>query len=77
MLGQLVGGFITIIIGVTLVPSVANLVTQAQWSNASDRTNITGASATILNLTTLFFCLGVTTIGIAISSQGLRAAGML
>lgn len=71
MLGSLIGGFIVIVVGVSLVPTVANQVAAAQTGN------VTGASSTILGLTTLFFCLGITTSGIAISAQGLRAAGML
>lgn len=78
MLGQLIGGFITILVGVTLIPTVANLVVEAQWLNSTTRvTGMDSTNSTILGLTTLFFCLGVTTVGIAISAQGLRAAGML
>ena len=71
MLGNLIGGFIVIIVGVTLAPTVANEVTFAQSGN------ITGSSSTILGLTTLFYCLGVASAGIAIAAQGLRAAGLL
>lgn len=71
MLGTLIGGFITILVGVTLVPTVADAVAGAQTGN------VTGAASTILGLTTLFFCLAIATAGIAIAAQGLRAAGML
>ena len=71
MLGALIGGFIVILVGVTLAPTVADQVAAAKTGN------ITGASATIIDLTTLFFCLGVASSGIAIAAQGLRAAGML
>jgi uncharacterized membrane protein YhaH (DUF805 family) len=71
MLGNLIGGFIVVIVGVSLIPSVANEVTAAQAGN------VTGASSTILGLTTLFFALGIASAGIAIAAQGLRAAGML
>lgn len=71
MLGNLIGGFIVIIVGVSLMPTVANQVVASQTGN------VTGAASTILGLTTLFFALGITTAGIAIAAQGLRAAGIL
>ena len=71
MLGNLIGGFIVIVVGVSLIPTVADEV------NAAQAGNVTGASSTILGLTTLFFALGIASAGIAIAAQGLRAAGML
>ena len=73
MLGNLIGGFITILVGATLIGPVADQVELARTDP-----NITGtASATILNLTTLFFALGIMSAGVALTAQGLRAAGML
>lgn len=72
MLGQLLGGFITIIIGVALTPAVANSVTGA-WNN----TNVSSAGQTIVQLVTLFWSLAIVSIGIAITAQGLKAAGIL
>ena len=74
MLGNLIGGFIVILVGVNLIPTVADQVDMAVSTNG---TNVTGAAATILDLTTLFFALGIVSAGIAIAAQGLRAAGML
>ena len=71
MLGNLIGGFIVILVGVTLIPTIANEVTAAQAGN------VTGAASTILGLTTLFFALGIASAGIAIAAQGLRAAGLI
>lgn len=71
MLGNLIGGFIVIVVGVTLLPSVNTQVGRAVGGN------VTGAAATILNLTPLFFALAIASAGIAIAAQGLRAAGML
>ena len=71
MLGNLIGGFIVILVGVTLIPTVADQVVAAQ-------NNITtGSVNTILGLTTLFYALGIASAGISIAAQGLRAAGML
>lgn len=71
MLGNLIGGFIVIIVGVSLMPSVADQVVVGQQGN------VTGAADTILGLTTLFFALGIAAAGISIAAQGLRAAGLL
>ena len=72
MLGNLIGGFIVILVGVTLAPTVANEVAGAQ-ANA----NITGASNTIVGLTTLFYCLAVASTGIGIATVGLRQSGLM
>lgn len=71
MLGNLIGGFIVIVVGVNLIPTVANQVVAAQTGN------VTGAASTILGLTTLFFALAIASAGIAIATQALRAAGLL
>ena len=71
MLGNLIGGFIVIIVGVSLLPTVADEVDMATNGN------VTGAAATILELVPLFFALGIMSAGVAITAQGLRAAGML
>jgi len=72
MLGNLIGGFIVILVGVTLAPTVANEV-----QGASDNANITGASQTIIELTTLFYCLAVASTGIGIATIGLRNSGLM
>ena len=72
MLGNLIGGFIVILVGVTLAPTVANEVKGAQ-----ENTNITGASDTIIGLTTLFYCLAIASAGIGIATVGLRNSGLM
>jgi hypothetical protein len=72
MLGEIIGGFIVVVVGTSLLPTVAQQVGLAQADG-----NVTGASDTIVGLTTLFFALGIATSGIAIAAQGLRAAGLL
>jgi len=74
MLGNLIGGFIVILVGVTLLPTVAD---QVAHSSDEAGSNVTGASGTIVDLCTLFFALGIMSAGVAIAAQGLRAAGML
>ena len=82
MLGNLIGGFIVILIGVTLIPTIADEIagaTDIEFVGTGGLVNstVTGASATILGLTTIFFALGIASAGIAMAAQGMRAAGLL
>ena len=70
-LGRLLEGFITILIGVNLIPSVADTVVAAQSGN------VTGASSTILGLVTLFFALGIMVAGVNIAVGGLQDVGLI
>lgn len=72
MLGNLIGGFIVILVGVTLAPTVANEVKGAQNNG-----NITGASSTIVGLTTLFYVLAIASAAIGIATVGLRNSGLM
>lgn len=78
MLMLMITGFITVIVGLTLMPVVANSV-QLSLQNGTGGTgagaNVTGASATIAGLITLFFALAVVAVGVAIVSTALRQAG--
>ena len=71
MLGNLIGGFIVIIIGVNLIGTIADEVAGAQAGN------VTGAASTILGLTPLFFALGIMSAGVALAVGGLRNAGLV
>lgn len=66
MLGQILVNFIVILVGVNLVPSVANTVTAANTGN------VTGAASAILALVPLFFILGIviTTIQSSVAILG-------
>lgn len=71
MLGQLIGGYVIILVGTALVPSVAYNITVAQG-------NVSDASAkTLLGLTTVFFSLSIMSSAIAVGVAGLRQAGMV
>lgn len=72
MLGNLIGGFIVILVGTSLAPTVAQQVGTAQNDG-----NITGAADTLLGLTTLFYALAIATSAIAIAAQGLRNSGLM
>ena len=72
MLGNLIGGFIVIVVGTSLAPTVAMQVAGAQADG-----NITGASDTLIGLTTLFYCLAISTSAIGIAAVGLRNANLM
>ena len=79
MLGNLIGGFIVILIGLTLAPTVANEVRGARGNatGIGQGTNITGSASTILGLTTLFYCLAIVSAAIGIATMGLRNSGLM
>ena len=72
MLGNMIGSFIVIVVGTSLAPTVAQSVGSAQSDS-----NVTGASDTLLGLTTLFYCLSIATSAMASAAIGLRNAGMM
>jgi len=62
MIGQILLTFITVLVGVNLIPSVANTVygTTCNWNGTvCTATNTTGVNATLMGLIPLFFVLGV------------------
>ena len=65
-------GFIVILVGTALLPTVAQQVGSAQADG-----NVTGAADTLVGLTTLFFALAVATSAIGIAAQGLRNSGLI
>lgn len=80
MLGNLLGGFIVILVGVNLIPAVADGVATARWQNGTSSagaSNLTGAASTILSLTPLFYSLGIMSAGVALTVGGLRNAGVM
>ncbi len=77
MLGNLIGGFITIVIGVNLIGPIADDVYLVRFGNGTVTTNLTGAASTILGLTPLFFSLGIMAAGVALAVGGLRNAGLV
>ena len=80
MLGKILLTFITVLVGVNLVPSIANTtysVTCLQNGSAGvclAGNNVTGVNATLMNLVPLFFILGV---AIAVISSTLEILGKM
>ena len=79
MLGNLLGGFIVVLVGVNLIPTVADGVFLATHNSTGGLTgaNVTGASSTVLGLTTIFFALGIMAAGVSLAVGGLRQAGLV
>ena len=83
MLGNLLGGFIVVLVGVNLIPTVADQISEAQTNDGSaadDVVNISTvnpAASTILDLTTIFFALGIMAAGVSLAVGGLRNAGLV
>ena len=71
VLGNLIGGFIVIVVGVNLMPVVADQVVAATSGN------VTGAAATLLDLTTLFFALSIMAAAISLGISTLRESGLV
>ncbi len=93
MIANLIGGFVAILIGVSLVGPISTEVnTAAQTHNATGseclttaQTGCSGAhlyvssgwGATVLKLVPGFFALGILGIGIAVTYSSLRQAGVV
>jgi len=71
VLGNLIGGFVVIVVGVNLMPVIADQV------NAATTGNVTGAAATLLDLTTLFFALSIMATAISLGVSTLRQSGLV
>ena len=70
------GGFIVILVGVNLLPTVADSVELGSRATSS-LANVSSAGATILGLVTLFYALGIMSAGVALCVGGLRNAGVM
>ncbi len=74
-------GFITVIVGVSLIPTVADTIFLAtnplNGTGSPIPSNLTGSASSILELTTLFFALGIMVAGIGIAVGGLADIGLI
>jgi len=76
MIANLIGGFVSILVGVSLIGPISaevQLVTQA----SSALQNASSWGATVLKLVPGFFSLGILGIGLAVTYASLRQAGVL
>ena len=70
------GGFVSILVGVSLIGPIAQQVNIAAATGGS-LYNASGWGATVLNLVPGFFSLGILGIGLAVTYASLRQAGVL
>ncbi len=93
MIANLIGGFVTILIGTSLIGPIATQVgltaTTTNSSGAACTTYTQGGSAqcqlylssswgaTVLNLVPGFFALGLLGVGVAVTYSSLRQAGVV
>lgn len=76
MIATLIGGFVSILVGVSLIGPVSTEVnTAAQTGSAL--ANASSWGATVLKLVPGFFALGILGIGIAVTYSSLQQAGVL
>jgi hypothetical protein len=79
MLGNLIGGFIVIFIGISLIPVIMQQVGIAK--NSTNQNNVTTPSTqlsdTMLNMIPLFFGLAMVGVAIAIIAGALRSSGVV
>jgi hypothetical protein len=76
MIATLIGGFVSILVGVSLIGPVSTEVnTAAQTYSAL--ANASSWGATVLKLVPGFFALGILGIGIAVTYSSLQQAGVL
>jgi len=76
MIANLIGGFVAILIGVSLIGPISTEVnTAAVTDGALD--NSTSWGATVLKMVPGFFALGILGIGIAVTYSSLRQAGIV
>lgn len=80
MLGNLLIGFLIIVVGVNLAPIVASTVAGAVYiggNTSLPNPNMSGAAGTVLNLTTLFYNLAIAVAAMDIAVVGLRQSGLM
>ena len=76
MIANLIGGFVAILIGASLIGPVAQEVNTAAASSAN-LSLMSSWGATVLKLVPGFYALGILGIGIAVTYTSLRQAGVV
>ncbi len=76
MIANLIGGFISILVGTSLIGPVANEVAGAA-STGGHLANTSAWSVSVLKLVPGFFALAILGIGVAVTYTSLRQAGIV
>ena len=74
-LGRMITGFITVIVGASLVPTLVTVINAS--TSELNTTGTQGSAASLLELTILFFALGVMIAGVGTSVSGLVEYGLV
>jgi len=76
MIANLIGGFISILVGTSLIGPVADEVASATVTNGA-LINASSWGASVLKLVPGFFALSILGIGVAVTYTSLRQAGIV
>jgi len=76
MINRLIGGFVAILVGVSLIGPISDQVASVAGT-ATALSNASAWGATVLKMVPGFFALGILGIGIAITYGSLRDAGVV
>ena len=76
MIANLIGGFIAIIVGTSLIGPVSDEVAANTVANSALQ-NASSWGASVLQLVPGFFALGILGIGVAVTYTSLRQAGIV
>ena len=76
MIANLIGGFISILVGTSLIGPVADEVAAAAVANGA-LINASSWGASVLKLVPGFFALAILGIGVAVTYTSLRQAGIV
>ena len=76
MIANLIGGFVSILVGVSLIGPISQEVNTVA-ATGSHLQNSSSWGATVLKLVPGFFALGILGIGLAVTYASLRQAGVL
>lgn len=76
MIANLIGGFVSILVGVSLIGPISTEVNSAAATGGA-LANASSWGATVLKLVPGFFALGILGIGLAVTYASLRQAGVL
>ena len=76
MIANLIGGFISILVGTSLIGPVADEVAQAAVATGN-LTLMSAWGASVLKLAPGFFALAILGIGVAVTYTSLRQAGIV
>lgn len=75
-ISSLIGGFITVVIGVMLVPTIAEQVNIASTQINSTGYPNAGATLQIMKIVPVFFAIAILLVGIAVAYNALRRGGL-